>query len=308
MDFERDIYASRFGAQEQILPRLDPILYDSTPTDPDHALSDEQLDFYEQNGYLVIPDVFTGLLPHINQEIERLKSELEGHEALYTEPGNDSLRTLFKPHAWSEFISQITRDPRILAPVQQLLGSAVEVMQSRVNVKPAFHGKSFPWHSDFETWHVEDGMPNMRALTAWIMLTDNTSYNGPLYVIPGSHKKYISCAGVTGQENYRSSLKHQTLGVPQPETMEKVLEDHPIDVIQGKAGSLVIHECNLLHGSPDNISADPRRILMFVYNSVRNQLQKPAGDLQPRPDYLCDRDAKPLKMLSQPLHGHKYDS
>jgi ectoine hydroxylase len=40
-----------------------------------------------------------------------------------------------------------------------------------------FQGRDFWWHSDFETWHIEDGMPRMRALSA-LMLTDNLVSTG----------------------------------------------------------------------------------------------------------------------------------
>ncbi|MES8739290.1 phytanoyl-CoA dioxygenase family protein, partial [Cutibacterium acnes] len=71
------------------------------------------------------------------------------------------------------------------------------IHQSRINLKNGFNGKEFYWHSDFETWHVEDGMPNMRAVSCSITLTDNTVYNGSLMVIPGSHKYFVSCVGET---------------------------------------------------------------------------------------------------------------
>lgn len=54
---------------------------------------------------------------------------------------------------------------------RQILGSEVYIHQSRVNYKPGYGGTGFYWHSDFETWHSEDGMPRMRALSVSIALT-----------------------------------------------------------------------------------------------------------------------------------------
>lgn len=140
-------------------------------------------------------------------------------------------------------------------------------------------------------------MPRMRAVTAWIMLTENHEHNGPLYVIPGSHKLYVSCAGQTGAENYKTSLKTQKLGVPQPATMNEVLATRDIKAITGKPGTVVFHECNILHSSPDNISNDPRTILMCVYNSVLNKPVMPFGELEPRPDFLSNRDQRAITSL-----------
>src|SRR3546814_7862163 len=86
-----------------------------------------------------------------------------------------------------------------------LLGDVLYVHQSRLNDKPGFVGKEFYWHSDFETWHVEDGMPQMRALSMSILLAPNTVLNGPLMIIPGSHRKYLTCVGETPEDHYRRS-------------------------------------------------------------------------------------------------------
>ncbi len=294
MKAQADHYPSRVGGQEKMLPRLDPVVYDAPDIPLEHRLSPAQAASYAENGFLVLPDVFTDLVDELRAEIPRLAERMAGREELYTEPDSGDVRTLFKPFAYSALIDRISRDRRILDPVRQLLGSEVYIMQSRVNVKPPFTGRSFAWHSDFETWHVEDGMPRMRALTAWIMLNDNHEHNGPLYVIPGSHRHYVSCAGVTGANNHLTSLRRQTLGVPQPDTIRPLVEAGGIRSIKGSAGTLVIHECNLLHGSPDNISADPRTILMFVFNSVENRNERPFSGLPPRPHYLNNPDTRPL--------------
>jgi ectoine hydroxylase len=64
-------------------------------------------------------------------------------------------------------------------------------------------GKEFYWHSDFETWHAEDGMPKMRAVSCSIAFDDNHEFNGPLMVIPQSHQKFISCIGETPEEHHK---------------------------------------------------------------------------------------------------------
>ena len=295
-----DIYPSRTGAEEHIIPRVDPVLYSNTHN-PASPLTQPDLKSYEDNGFLVLPDYMPEMVDPLRNEIEQLKTTLHGREEVVTEPGSDKLRTIFKPFAHSQLIENFFRHPKIITIAQQLLGSEVYMMQSRVNVKPAYTGRSFAWHSDFETWHVEDGMPKMRAVTAWIMLTENHPYNGPLYVIPGSHKSYVSCAGKTANDNYKTSLKEQKLGVPKPETMDRILDSSDITAITGKPGTVVFHECNILHGSPDNISNDPRTILMCVYNSVLNKPVAPFGGLTPRPDFLSNRDHSPVTAVSDSL-------
>ena len=219
---------------------------------------------------------------------------MANNEELITEPDSRAIRSIFSPNVYSKLIDRFSRHPKILNIARQLLGSDVYITQARVNVKPASNGRSFAWDSEFETWHVEDGMPRMRAVTAWIMLTENTEFNGPLYVIPGSHKFYISCDGITNKKNYLKSLNRQQAGVPRPETMNQILHNLAIQSIHGSLGSMVFHECNILHASPDNISGMPHTVLMLVFNSCENALEKPFGFRSPRPKYLRNPDTTAL--------------
>ncbi|SDK37050.1 phytanoyl-CoA dioxygenase family protein [Microbulbifer yueqingensis] len=291
-----DLYPSRVGGREQIIPRQDPVVYHRELPHGLDPLDQEDLRHYEENGYLVFPDFLPEMVEPIRTEVEVMRTELAGRQELVREPQSNELRTIFNPCRFSTTVANLFRHPRVLPIVRQLLGSDVYMMQSRVNNKPAFTGKSFAWHSDFETWHVEDGLPRMRALTAWLMLTENHERNGPLYVIPGSHHLYVSCRGRTGADNYRTSLREQKLGVPEPDTMHDILNEREIHAITGAPGTLVIHECNLLHGSPDNISNEPRQVAMCVYNSVHNRPVAPFGGQKPRPDFLSSRDTAPVSV------------
>src|SRR5690606_14002734 len=146
--------------------------------------------------------------------------------------------------------------------------------QSRVNFKPAFVGKEFYWHSDFETWHVEDGLPRMRALSISINLTDSTDLNGPLMVIPGSRRSFVACVGETPENHYQESLRRQQYGVPDPRVLTELAQTG-IVTAKGKAGSVVLFDCNAMHGSNSNITPFPRCSLFIVYNSVENTPQRP---------------------------------
>lgn len=294
-----DIYPSRTGDAERIIPRVDPVVYGDVQPEIEYSLNQSQLEHYDENGFVTLPDYMPEMVEPMLLEMEKLKSAMAGEEELFTEPDSNEVRTIFKPFAYSKLFRDFSCHPKILTIAQQILDSDVSITQSRINVKPAYKGKSFPWHSDFETWHVEDGMPRMRALTAWIMLTENTEFNGPLYVIPGSHKVYVSCTGITQKKNHFQSLKMQKAGVPKPDTINQVLQNRDIKAIHGKPGTVVFHECNLIHGSPDNISGDPRALLMVVYNSNQNKLVKPFCGLSPRPHYLRNPDQTAVKVCQE---------
>jgi ectoine hydroxylase len=289
-----DFYPTRLERPTKSFERQDPVVHSSGSDRSDGPLSETELAQYERDGFLV----FDSFLDQAT--VRQFREDLRGYEddesilrseGTITEPGKQEIRSIFGIHELSDRFDRLTRDPRILAMVRQLLGSEAYIHQSRINFKPGFHGKGFDWHSDFETWHSEDGMPRMRAVSFSIALTDNTPFNGPLMLIPGSHKTFVPCVGRTPEDNYQSSLKRQELGVPNNRDLAAMADDYGIKAPTGPAGSLIIFECNTLHASNANMSPWPRSNLFFVYNSVENQLQAPFCGNKPRPDFLGNRNS-----------------
>jgi ectoine hydroxylase len=292
-----DIYPTR-GAEERIIERQDPVVYGEAGATGEFSLNTKQLKYYEDNGFIIFPELFSAdEVDAMRQEYRRvLKGDLlKGRDELITEPESDEVRSIFSLEKFSPLFDKISRDGRILEKVMQILGSQVYIHHSRINIKPAYYGKSFPWHSDFETWHAEDGIPRLRMLTAWIMLTENSQFNGPLYLIPGSHKQFVSCQGETPEKNFQQSLKKQEYGVPSEAAIRELVQGSRLAGAYGKPGTLVIHEGNIMHGSPDNISPWPRSNLFFVYNSIYNQpADTPFGAEKLRPEFLSNPDRTPL--------------
>jgi ectoine hydroxylase len=211
------------------------------------------------------------------------------------EARSQEVRSIFEVHKISDVFGSIVRDPRVVGRARQILGGDVYVHQSRVNFKPGFGGGDFYWHSDFETWHAEDGMPGMRAVSISISLTDNYSFNGPLMIMPGSHKTYVSCVGETPAENYKSSLVMQGVGTPDPGTLTRLADRHGIDVLAGKAGGAIMFDCNCMHGSSGNITPFPRSNVFIVFNSVENACVEPFAAPAPRPTFIGARDFTPVR-------------
>ncbi|MNR37111.1 Phytanoyl-CoA dioxygenase (PhyH) [compost metagenome] len=104
----------------------------------------------------------------------------------------------------------------------------------------------------------------MRAFSCSIALQDNHANNGPLMVIPGSHRTFVSCVGETPDENYKSSLRRQEYGVPDQESLKQLAKQGGIVAPTGKAGSILLFDCNLMHGSNSNITPDPRSNVFIV--------------------------------------------
>ena len=273
-----------------MLPRLDPVVYsDWSEAAP---LSREQAAQFDRDGYLVLDDLFSA------DELEFLQSETGklladpaalDPETVITERGGDEIRSIFEIHAQSRVLARLAADDRLAGVARFLLGDDVYIHQSRLNYKPGFRGKEFYWHSDFETWHVEDGMPRMRALSMSVLLAENTPHNGPLMLLPGSHRTFLTCIGETPEDHYRVSLKKQEYGVPDELSLAELVQRHGIVAPTGKPGAVVIFDCNVIHGSNGNITPYPRANAFLVYNAVCNRLEAPFGVDKPRPDFIAAR-------------------
>src|SRR3546814_15538733 len=90
-------------------------------------------------------------------------------------------------------------------------------------------------------------MPRMRALSCSVLLTDNNECNGPLMLVPGSHRQFISCQGQTPDNHYKSSLKQQEYGVPDSLSLQLLVEQGGIQAMPAPAGSVVFFDCNTMH-------------------------------------------------------------
>ncbi len=291
-----DDYPSRQGQSAGMIDRFDPVVY--SDQDKESPLSQTLIESYQENGFIVLDGLFScSQLKAMREGLSRLRyndSVIHSSETI-TELDSNEIRSIFKVHEISSLCANIASDPKLLSIAQYLLGDDVYIHQSRLNYKPGFKGREFYWHSDFETWHVEDGMPRMRCLSMSIALTDNTINNGPLMVIPKSHRCFVVCEGETPENHFESSLKRQEYGIPSQACLEELIEEGGIETLTCEAGSVIIFDCNTIHGSNSNITPHPRSNLFLVYNALSNQVGSPFSGQKPRPEYICSRDSiKPL--------------
>ncbi|KKW89525.1 ectoine hydroxylase [Sphingobium chungbukense] len=299
----QDVYPSRHAKVAEFLPRLDPVVH--SDWNADAPISMEQAAQFDRDGYLVMDNLFSDEeVAFLQREAGRLLADPDAleEETVISEPGSREIRSIFRIHAQSQVVARLAADRRLADVARFLLGDDVYIHQSRLNYKPGFRGKEFYWHSDFETWHIEDGMPRMRALSMSVLLAENTAHNGPLMLIPGSHRSFLTCVGETPEDHYRMSLKQQEYGVPDEDSLAELAHKHGIVAPTGKPGSVVIFDCNIMHGSNGNITPFPRANAFLVYNAVSNRLAAPFGVDKPRPEFIAARGApQPIIPVSGPL-------
>ncbi|MGW0158893.1 ectoine hydroxylase [Mycobacterium sp. NPDC003323] len=282
-----DPYPSRLDHAITPIERQDPVVWGGT----DGPLGAADIDAYTEGGYLIRPEtVAADTVTPLGNEIDRLAADLGSDDPRVIREPRGTIRSIFQPHLLSELIADVVRLDTVLPVARQLLGSDVYIHQARINLMPGFTGSGFYWHSDFETWHAEDGMPRMRAVSCSIALTRNYPYNGSLMVIPGSHRTFYPCVGATPDNHHQQSLVAQQFGVPDENTLTKAVDQCGIDQFTGAAGTALWFDCNLLHGSGSNITPLPRSNVFLVFNSVENRLLDPYAADGIRPEHLAARE------------------
>ncbi|MDB5732465.1 MAG: Ectoine hydroxylase [Variovorax sp.] len=247
-------------------------------------LTPAQLNRYEEQGFLVVPNVFTAV------EVDMLRDESVAvfrHERpeIWREK-NGAPRTAFGCQRYSDTFRALTTDTRLHDPVQQIFGEPIYIHQFKVNPKVAFEGDPFPWHQDFATWHPDDGMPEPRAMNIAIFLDDVTAANGALMFVPGSHKLgMIDAPDVNG----RRWMERQDV--------ERVIKSQDdIAIAGGSAGSVLLFHGNAVHGSAGNITPLARRILYVTYSAVSNALRNPT-----RAEFIAHHDFTPVERDERPF-------
>ncbi|MFH8470117.1 ectoine hydroxylase [Streptomyces sp. NPDC017991] len=290
-----DLYPSR-GTSEVSVPRQDPVVW-SEPGAPG-PIPAADLQGYERDGFLAVEQLIDDdEVALYRAELERMVTDpaIRADERSIVEPQSQEIRSVFEVHKTSEIFARLVRDERVVGRARQILGSDVYVHQSRINVKPGFGASGFYWHSDFETWHAEDGLPNMRTVSVSIALTENHDTNGGLMIMPGSHHTFLGCSGATPKDNYKKSLQMQDAGTPSDEALTKFASQHGIKLFTGRAGSATWFDCNCMHGSGDNITPFPRSNVFIVFNSVENAAVEPFAAPVRRPEFIGSTDFTPVK-------------
>lgn len=290
-----DRYYTRVAPRPALIERVEPAVWGSDSSAG--MFGAQELAGHERDGFVSIPQLLNPQeVAGYAAELDRLATDptVRADDRTVIEKTSNEVRSIFEVHRISEAIGALVADERVAGRARQILGSDVYVHQSRINYKPGFGGGGFYWHSDFETWHAEDGMPIPRAVSISVSLTENYPHNGCLMIMPGSHKTFVSCVGSTPEDNYKASLREQEIGTPDQDSLTALATRHGIAMLTGVAGSATFFDSNCMHGSADNITPYPRSNIFIVFNSVENAATEPFYAPKRRPEYIGARDLTPV--------------
>lgn len=236
-----------------------------------YRLSDEQVAFFHENGYL------KGVRLLDDAQIEQLRTELndlfrpdcDGHELFYEYHSNESAdpsRVLFHAlGAWriKPAFHDILWHPAFTTAASQLLAGPVRFWHDQLFCKPARDGGVVAWHQDYSYWTRTQPMAH---LTCWIGLDDSTVDNGCLQYVPRSHRWNL--LPITGLAGNMDAIRK----VLSPEQMAD-FQPVPIELQRGECA---FHHPLLIHGSKENRTERPRRAV--VLNVVRDGVHSVSND------------------------------
>ncbi|WP_158606832.1 phytanoyl-CoA dioxygenase family protein [Paenibacillus ginsengarvi] len=228
------------------------------------SLSQEQLERYDLEGYLVIPGLLTdedmrpviaSMSEYVAEIADRLYTNGLIEDKLERLPFKYRLAGLFRDLSEKEFLSfgrswrprkpgyyELLSNPKVLDAVESLIGGEIfcnPVYNVRPKV-PKVAAGAVPWHQDKSYWPDANANP---VITVWISLVDATLENGCLHLRPGTHKKRLL-------EWHRETVT----GTGYTALHEKQLGKGETVVLPVKAGTAILFNDRLLHMSTPNES------------------------------------------------------
>ncbi len=224
-------------------------------------LTKAQIEEYNEIGAIVVPDVLTPeevrTLSEVTGEFVQRARGLTGHTAIYDledshSADNPRVRRIKAAHLHDPAYAALSRHPKIIAVLQALWGPDIRFDTAKLNMKCAGFGASVEWHQDWAFYpHTNDTLA-----AVGVSFDDMAMENGPLMIIPGSHK------GPTFDHHAEGVF----CGAMDPENRD--VDYSKAIALTGKAGSITVHHVRAVHGSAPNISARDRRLMLFQYRAA----------------------------------------
>lgn len=217
-------------------------------------LSSAQVSRYHDEGYLSPLSVFD------NDEMADMNLQLAGFRARVG--GKLAGRYNQKTHLLSTWLNRVVRDPRILDPVEDILGPDLLCWSSQFFAKDA-HDKSYVgWHQDGNYW----GLSSDEVITAWVAFTPSTPQSGCMMVVPGTHRQVAEHVDTFSADNMLSRGQEINVKVEREDMVPVILQP----------GQMSLHHVMIYHGSDPNFSDLPR--IGFAIRYVPTRISQINGE------------------------------
>lgn len=250
---------------------------------------------FQETGAVVIPSLVPiELIARVRAELPALLAESGPH--IFMETDGQAVRAVYGLHQRDGVWRELAEEPALRALIDAIYGEPYYVFQWKINPKAPKGGERWEWHRDFTYWGAEDNMPEPKALTVAILISDVAEESGPTVVIKNSHRLPLSDTErgqiggwdrADGDENTDWS-RLVSNGLPyviHDDEADRLSRQHGAVIGAGPAGTALIFHSNSIHGSLPNVSATTRVVALLTFNPLSNA---PSVASQ-RPDYFVNR-------------------
>jgi len=212
--------------------------------DTPKSLSGEQINFYNEKGYLKPLKIFSDAEVKENRDyFDYLLNLLNGKHK------GDLAYAINGYHVQCEGIWDIVMDSRILDYVEDLIGPNIIAWGTHYFCKLPQDQKIVPWHQDASYWPISPS----RTVTVWLAIDDVDTENAAMQFISGTHK--------LGLLNWEKTEKPAVL---KQEITNVTRYGKPV-FNNLKAGEMSLHADMMVHGSTSNDSMRRRCGLTIRY-------------------------------------------
>ncbi|MEZ4863164.1 MAG: phytanoyl-CoA dioxygenase family protein [Caldilineaceae bacterium] len=206
-------------------------------------LSDVDIAFYQQNGYVIVPELIEPAVAH--QWKAALKTRLMEEDKLHEPSG---VRVWMCDRMDPVTVAQV-QSPKLLAILQQLIGPDIEFLSVKAVFKNAQTTFNSPWHQDWWYWRGSN------KVSIWIALDEATPENGCLRLIPGSQRQVFDQREVEDGKGFGHRLLE-----------EDVAQMNAINAPVPCGGAIFFHDL-ALHGSCPNVNGQDRWSVIPTYRN-----------------------------------------
>jgi len=232
------------------------------------VLNEDQVAFYNDNGFLHIPEVYTA------EETQELSNEMDRlvEDWAFTSPGwsgpwrhaymdpeteaQSKLTAMHDLHLYSGAWARAVINHRLVGGLTQLLGPNLELHHTTMHIKPPQTGHPFPMHQDNPFYGHSDG----RYIDCLVHLDDTCHENGEIRFLAGSHK--------------RGHLEHVLETEDGPCSPHLPTDEYSMDdtvPVPARSGDVVLFCIDTVHGSYINQTKQPRRLVRLGYRDPDNR-------------------------------------
>jgi len=225
-------------------------------------LNPSQIAEYAERGFVLARAMFDAEEIGLLRRAAKEDKALDDHSFGRKDGEGGQVRLSLWNHPGDSIYGMFARCESVVNSAEALLEGEVYHYHSKMIMKDARVGGAWAWHQDYGYWY-ENGVLFPLLASASIAVDPATRENGCLQVLERSHRM--------GRINH--VLTGDQAGADR-ERVEEAVKRLPLVYVEMDPGDVLFFDCNLLHRSDQNRSANPRWSMICCYNAARNDPYK----------------------------------